>query len=119
MPLTHAIMPQPSPVTASTRTSPAKSATHLPRLDPVGQTDRMMTDAEALRSLAREDPAVADDARSALRSLTTGDGLGAISLLRLQAFLWFPLPAGPRRPAGADRAVITALARLFTLAGME
>ena len=79
----------------------------------------MMTDAEALRILAREDPAVADDARTALRSLTTGDGLGAISLLRLEEFLWYTLPAGPRRPAAAHRAVTTALARLFTLAGME
>src|ERR1700744_4704163 len=106
MPLTHAIMPQPSPVTASTRTSPAKSATHLPRLDPVGQTDRMMTDAEALRTLAREDPAVADDARTALRSLTTGDGLGAISLLRLQEFLLFGLPTATPRTVEEDLAVI-------------
>ena len=30
---------------------------------PVGQTDRMMTEAEALQTLAREDPAVADDAQ--------------------------------------------------------
>ncbi len=112
-------MPQPSPATASARTSPAKSATHLPRLDPVGQTDRMMTDAEALRTLAREDPAVAEDARTALRSLTTGDGLGAISLLRLQEFLWYTLPGAPREPAAAYLAVATALARLFTLAGME
>ena len=79
----------------------------------------MMTDAEALRTLAREDPAVADDARTALRSLTTGDGLGAISLLRLQEFLWYTLPGAPRQPAAAYRAVTTALARLFTLAGME
>ena len=44
----------------------------------------MMTEAEALKTLAREDPAVADDARTALHSLTSGGGLGAISLLRLQ-----------------------------------
>ncbi|HVT66869.1 MAG TPA: hypothetical protein VHF26_03900, partial [Trebonia sp.] len=79
----------------------------------------MMTAAEALRTLAREDPAVADDARTALRSLTRGDGLGSISLLRLQEFLWYTLPAGPGRPAAALRAVTAALARLFTLAGME
>jgi hypothetical protein len=79
----------------------------------------MMTEAEALKTLAREDPAVADDARTALRSLTSGGGLGAISLLRLQEFLWYTLPAGTRQPAEAHLAVARALARLFTLAGME
>jgi hypothetical protein len=103
----------------STRTSPVKSATHLPPLDLVGQTDRMMTEAEALKTLAREDPAVADDARSALRSLTSGDGLGAISLLRLQEFLWYGLPTATPRTVEEDLAVIRALARLFSLAGME
>jgi hypothetical protein len=79
----------------------------------------MMTEAEALKALAREDPGVADDARAALRSLTSGDGLGAISLLRLQEFLWYTLPAGTRRPAEEPLAVTRALARVFTLAGME
>ncbi len=79
----------------------------------------MMTEAEALKTLAREDPAVADDARSALRSLTSGDGLGAISLLRLQEFLWYGLPTGIPQPTDVYLAVTRALARLFTLAGME
>jgi hypothetical protein len=79
----------------------------------------MMTEAEALETLAREDPAVAEDARTALRSLTSGGGLGAISLLRLQEFLWYTLPAGTQQPAEAHLAVTRALARLFTLAGME
>jgi len=79
----------------------------------------MMTEAEALKALAREDPAIADDARTALRSLTSGDGLGPISLLRLQEFLWYTLPAGTRRPAEEPQAVVRALARVFTLAGME
>ncbi len=79
----------------------------------------MMTEAEALKTLAREDPAVADDARTALRSLTSGGGLGAISLLRLQEFLWYGLPAGVPQPAEEYLAVTRALARLFTLAGME
>jgi len=79
----------------------------------------MMTEAEALKTLAREDPAVADDARSALRSLTSGGGLGAVSLLRLQEFLWFGLPAGTPQPTEEYLAVTRALARLFTLAGME
>ncbi|MGH3265763.1 MAG: hypothetical protein ACRDNS_27640, partial [Trebonia sp.] len=78
-----------------------------------------MTEAEALKTLAREDPAVADDARNALRSLTFGDGLGAISLLRLQEFLWFGLPTGRPQPTEVHLAVTRALARLFTLAGME
>src|ERR1700729_3518402 len=46
-------------------------ATHLPSLDRLGQTDRMMTEAEALKTLAREEPAVADDVRAALHSLTS------------------------------------------------
>ena len=79
----------------------------------------MMTEAEALKTLAREDPAVADDARTALRSLTSGGGLGAISLLRLQEFLWYGLPAGMPQSAEEHLAVTRALARLFTLAGME
>jgi hypothetical protein len=79
----------------------------------------MMTEAEALKTLAREEPAVADDVRHALRSLTSGGGLGAISLLRLQEFLWYALPAGSRQPADTHLAVARALARLFTLAGME
>ena len=78
----------------------------------------MMTDAEALRTLAQEDPAVADDARNALRLLTSGAGLGTISLLKLQQFLWCTLPAGTSQPAAAQLAVTQALARLFTLAGM-
>jgi hypothetical protein len=79
----------------------------------------MMTEAEALKTLAREDPAVADDARTALRSLTSGGGLGAISLLRLQEFLWYGLPAGTPQPTEEYLGVTRALARLFTLAGME
>lgn len=85
----------------------------------VGQTDRMMTEAEALQTLAREDPAVAADARTALRWLTSGGGLATVSLLRLQEFLWCVLPTS--RPASTDShlAVSRALARLLTLAGME
>jgi hypothetical protein len=79
----------------------------------------MMTEAEALKTLAREDPAVADDARTALRLLTSGDGLGAISLLRLQEFLWYGLPTGMPQPVTEYLGIIRALARLFTLAGME
>lgn len=79
----------------------------------------MMTEAEALKTLAREDPAVADDARTALRSLTSGDGLGAISLLRLQEFLWYGLPTAAPQATEAYLGVTRALARLFTLADME
>src|SRR6185312_10988348 len=79
----------------------------------------MMTEAEALKTLAREDPAVADDARTALRSLTSGGGLGAISLLRLQEFLWYGLPTTAPQATDAYLAVAKALARLFTLADME
>jgi len=79
----------------------------------------MMTEAEALKTLAREDPAVADDARTALRSLTSGEGLGAISLLRLQEFLWYGLPTGIPQPVTEYLGITRALGRLFTLAGME
>jgi hypothetical protein len=79
----------------------------------------MMTEAEALQTLAREDPAVADDARTALRWLTAGDGLAAISLLRLEEFLWCALPGSKPRDTEAHLSVTRALARLFTLAGME
>ena len=79
----------------------------------------MMTEAEALKTLAREEPAVADDVRHALQSLTAGGGLGVITLLRLQEYLWYALPAGTRQSAETHLAVARALARLFTLAGME
>jgi hypothetical protein len=85
----------------------------------VGQTDRMMTEAEALRTLAREDPAVADDARAALRLLTSGGGLAPISLLRLQEFLWGTLPGTLPQATERHLAVARALARLLSLAGME
>ena len=79
----------------------------------------MMTEAEALQTLAREDPAIADDARAALRLLTRGGGLAAISLLRLQEFLWGALPGGAPQAADKHLAVAGALGRLLTLAGME
>ena len=79
----------------------------------------MMTEAEALQTLAREDPAVADDARAALRWLTSGGGLETISLLRLQEFLWYVLPTSWPVQASGHVAVARALARLLTLAGME
>jgi hypothetical protein len=85
----------------------------------VGQTGRMMTEAEALQTLAREDPAVADDAKAALRWLTSGSGLEVISLLRLQEFLWCVLPTSWPASANGHIAVARALARLLTLAGME
>ena len=85
----------------------------------MGQTGRMMTEAEALQALAREDPAVADDAKAALRWLTSGGGLEVISLLRLQEFLWYVLPTSWPTPANGHVAVARALARLLTLAGMD
>jgi hypothetical protein len=85
----------------------------------VGQTGRMMTEAEALQTLAREDPAVAEDAKAALRWLTSGGGLEVISLLRLQEFLWCVLPTSWPASSSGHIAVARALARLLTLAGME
>ena len=85
----------------------------------MGQTGRMMSEAEALKALAREDPAVADDAKAALRWLTSGGSLEAISLLRLQEFLWYVLPTSWPVPANGHVAVVRALSRLLTLAGMD
>ena len=85
----------------------------------MGQTGRMMTEAEALQTLAREDPAVAEDAKAALRWLTSGGGLEVISLLRLQEFLWCVLPTSWPASSSGHIAVARALARLLTLAGME
>jgi hypothetical protein len=70
----------------------------------------MMTEAEALQTLAREDPVVADDARAALRVLASGGGLEAISLLRLQEFLWCALPSGVPQTAERQVAVVGELA---------
>lgn len=79
----------------------------------------MMNEAEALQTLAREDPAVAEDAKAALRWLTSGGGLEVISLLRLQEFLWCVLPTSWPASSSGHIAVARALARLLTLAGME
>ncbi len=85
----------------------------------VGQTDRMMTEAEALETLAREDPAVASDARAALRWLTAGGGLETISQLRLEEFLWHVLPSSWPLSANGQLAVARALGRLLALAGLD
>jgi hypothetical protein len=79
----------------------------------------MMTEAEALETLAREDPAVASDARAALRWLTSGGGLEVISQLRLQEFLWHVLPTGWPLSATGQLAVARALGRLLELAGLD
>jgi len=79
----------------------------------------MMTEAEALRTLALEDPAVAEDAKAALRLLTSGGGLAPISMLRLQEFLWGTLPGTMPQATERHLAVARALARLLGLAGME
>ena len=79
----------------------------------------MMTEAEALETLAREDPAVASDARAALRWLTSGGGLEVISQLRLQEFLWHVLPTSWPLSSAGQLAVARALGRLLRLAGLE
>jgi hypothetical protein len=79
----------------------------------------MMTEAEALEALAREDPAVASDARAALRWLTAGGGLETISQLRLEEFLWHVLPSSWPLSANGQLAVARALGRLLTLAGLD
>jgi hypothetical protein len=79
----------------------------------------MMTQTQALATLAREDPDAAGDARAALAWLTGDDGLGAISLLRLQEFLWYALPVKWPMTTDAQVGVARALGRVLMLAGME
>lgn len=79
----------------------------------------MMTEAEAFQALTRENPAAADDAKAALRWLTGDEGFGAISLLRLQEFLWYVLPSQWPVPSQDQVAVAGALGRLLDLAGLD
>jgi hypothetical protein len=79
----------------------------------------MMTDSQALETLAREDPEAAGDAKAALAWLTGDEGLEAISLLRLQEFLWYALPVKWPMSTSGRVGVAKALGRLFTLAGLE
>jgi hypothetical protein len=79
----------------------------------------MMNQAQALQALSREDPAAADDAKAALCWLNADEGFGAISLLRLQEFLWYVLPSQwPVQPQ-SRLAVAHALGRVMLLAGLE
>ena len=79
----------------------------------------MMTQIQALATLAREDPDAAGDARAALAWLAGDDGLGNISLLRLQEFLWYALPVKWPMTTDAQVGVARALGRVLMLAGME
>src|SRR5579859_369286 len=79
----------------------------------------MMTQTQALATLEREDPAAAGDAKVALSWLAGDDGLGAISLLRLQEFLWHSLPMKWPLPASGQLAVARALGRVLLLAGLD
>src|SRR5580698_9407805 len=79
----------------------------------------MMTQTQALATLEREDPGAAGDAKAALAWLTGDDGLGTISLLRLQEFLWYVLPVKWPMTTSAQVGVSRALGRVLTLAGLE
>ncbi len=79
----------------------------------------MMTESQALETLTREDPEAAGDAKAALAWLTGDEGLEAISLLRLQEFLWYALPVKWPMSTPARVGVAKALGRLFTLAGLD
>jgi hypothetical protein len=79
----------------------------------------MMTQSQALATLAREDPDAAGDARAALAWLAGDDGLGTISLLRLQEFLWYALPVKWPMTTDAQVGVARALGRVLLLAGMD
>jgi hypothetical protein len=79
----------------------------------------MMTESQALETLAREDPEAAGDAKAALAWLTGDEGLEAISLLRLQEFLWYALPVKWPMSTPGRVGVAKALGRLFVLAGLD
>jgi hypothetical protein len=79
----------------------------------------MMTQTQALATLEREDPGAAGDAKAALAWLTGDDGLGAISLLRLQEFLWYVLPVKWPMTTSAQIGVARALGRVLMLAGLD
>src|ERR1700743_625345 len=79
----------------------------------------MMTEAQALTALAREDPEAADEAKAALGWLTNGAGLETVSQLKLQEFVWDALPVKWPMTTGELIAVTRALGRLFSMVGME
>jgi hypothetical protein len=79
----------------------------------------MMTQTQALATLEREDPDAAGDAKAALGWLTGDDGLGAISMLRLQEFLWYVLPVKWPMTTNAQLGVARALGRVLMLAGLD
>ena len=79
----------------------------------------MMTEAQALNALAREDPEAADEAKAALSWLTNGAGLQSVSQLKLQEFVWYALPVKWPMTTGELIAVTHALGELFSIVGME
>jgi hypothetical protein len=79
----------------------------------------MMSESQALETLTREDPEAAGDAKAALAWLTGDEGLEAISLLRLQEFLWYALPVKWPMSTPGRVGVAKALGRLFSLAGLD
>jgi hypothetical protein len=79
----------------------------------------MMTESQALAALTREDPDAAGDAKAALDWLVGDRGLEAISLLRLQEFLWYVLPVKWPMSTRGRVGVAKALGRLFILAGLD
>src|ERR1700753_290792 len=79
----------------------------------------MMTEAQALTALAREDPEAADEAKAALGWLTNVAGLEIVSQLKLQEFVCYALPVKGPMTTGELIAVTRALGRLFSMVGME
>jgi hypothetical protein len=76
----------------------------------------MMSRTQALATLESEDPDAVCDVRAALAWLAGEEGLGTISLLRLQEFLWYVLPL--RWPDAGPRVAAT-LGRVLSLAGLD
>ena len=78
----------------------------------------MMTEAEALKTLAREEPAVADDARTHSSHSPQAAGSARSRCCGCRSSCGTRCPPG-RGSQRTHLAVARALARLFTLAGME
>src|SRR6201986_2513742 len=79
----------------------------------------MMTEAQALTALAREDTEAGDEAKADLGWVTNIPGLQTASQLKLQEFVWYALPVKWPMTTGELIAVTRALGRLFSMVGME
>ncbi|MCK2245416.1 MULTISPECIES: hypothetical protein [unclassified Crossiella] len=72
----------------------------------------------ALAELAATNPTMAEDARTAVESLTVGQGLEVLSLHGVADFLWYQLPVKWLSDIEDKRQIAAALGRLFERVGL-